>query len=158
MPARAALSPLFLTPPSSLSLHIPSPHVSSLQIGIAGDDKQAPWLKVWKTEQAGAHATVVQGTVWNHSFTGVNWRVDLLSAGNSSASAASGASSSAAAAAAGAGAGASKPVALVQLHSAAPEGAGAAPKSILFEMSAEQVKGMTAEFNKIQTKIEQRSS
>jgi hypothetical protein len=59
-----------------------SEHLASL--GVAGDTDLAAWGKVWKAEQANAHATLVGASVWNNTYQSVNWRVDLLSAGSSS--------------------------------------------------------------------------
>ena len=56
-----------------------SAHLAAL--GVTADADTAAWAKVWKAEQATAHEFLVQRSIWNNTLEGVNWRVDLLSAG-----------------------------------------------------------------------------
>ncbi len=90
---------------------------------------------------------MVAGSIWNATFSGMNWRVDLLSGGSSSNNNATPESS-------GSSSDVQQTVALVQLHS---KTTGGENKSVLVEMNKAQVAEILAQMAKIQSKIEQRS-
>jgi len=113
-------------------------------VGIANEEVIAGFVRAWKADHANAHDALVSETVWNSTYKGISWRVDLLSSGKN-------APQTQVSPDGGSQTQQSEPVALVQLQSTTPNGE---PQSTLIELSTADVANIVSQLNKIQAALD----